>query len=212
MKIELIDYTKDGINKIAMMARATRGVALMRDWSDKQNKDYVKKLIKWKHFGILEHITFTFHVSEISRVLTHQLVRHRIASYLQMSSRHTFQDSSRDYVTPPSIEATKDAKNPKIYNCWRIYNTHMINAHAAARILMRDGNIPMEDARYLMPDGFYTHISMTMNCRELRHFFELRCDKTAQWEIRNLAKELLKICHDKYPVIFEDLFKKYLEK
>ena len=214
MKVELIYYTPDGINTIARLARSTRRNELedipaqpviyidsdYEKW-EKKNENFVKELIKMNHLGILEHIQFTFHLSEVSRCLTHQLVRHRMASYLQMSSRHV--DLSFDsYETPQSI---LDHWNP---NTRRKYNHAMMNARTLYRELVRDG-IPKEDARYIIPDGNHTHISMTANARELRHFFELRCKKDAQWEIQSVAKEMLKICYETYPVLFEDLYKEF---
>ena len=204
MKVKLIDYTKNGIEKIVQCTRATR----LQDFpKDKQNKlsqeKFVKKLISWGHLGVLEHVYFTFFVSDISLVTTHQLVRHRMASYLQQTKRHVFPDKPTNFVTPPSIKNSN--RNVK-----RIYNAHMRNAWQAVRQIMRDGDIPLEDARYLLPVGFTTTITITMNARELRHFFKLRCAKGAQWEIKNLALEMLKICYNIYPSIFEDLYQKYI--
>ena len=198
MKIELISYTPDGENMIANLAKATRMSSLdMKQNNKDNNMKFIKHLIKIGHLGILEHITFTFHVSEISRSLTHQLVRHRIASYLQMSGRHT-KPNEKDYVIPPSMDI-----NTGIYK-------EMVERAYGNYLNLIELGIPVEDARYVLPPAFYTHIAITMNARTLRHFFELRCDEHAQWEIREMAKEMLKICYDKYPVIFEDLKEKYL--
>jgi thymidylate synthase (FAD) len=214
MKVELIDYTENGIRKIAKLARATRKVSLetdeqylrniddLRDIKGKDEK-FVKSLLKVNHLGILEYINFTFHVSEISRALTHQLVRHRIASYLQMSSRHVKPDK-KGYVVPITIGDENAARD--------IYDQATRMAFEHYKVLVEDYNIPIEDARYILPPAFYTHISITMNARELRHFFELRCDKHAQWEIRELSNRMLKICYEKYPIIFEDLYERCKEE
>jgi len=196
MKITLLDYTENGMNKIARMARATRLNSYENGFELDETKDdkFVKRLIRVGHLGILEHISFTFHISEVSRCLTHQLVRHRIASYLQMSNRHA-KPEFRGYVTPISINTIE-------------YKEFMDNAYLLYRDMIADG-LPIEDARYVLPPAFFTHISVTMNCRELLHFFELRCDKAAQWEIRGMALEMLKICYEKYPVIFKDIYDKY---
>ena len=206
MKVELLYYTPENIGMplIARMARSTRLGELeeerprpKNESEAKQNamKDskYIDGLLNVEHDGVLEHITFTFHVSEISRCLTHQLVRHRIASYLQMSSRHVVV-KEHQYVVPPSFR--NDGKILYKYNKnmeaqWNIYKKAI------------DDGIPKEDARYLLPDGFYTHISLTMNCRSLKHLFQLRCAPDAQWEIRDMATRILKICYSKYPVLFE---------
>jgi len=233
MKIELIDYTPDGINKIARLARATRKSQMVDDMPDdnfisdsvpehsneykewiEKNEKFVKTLIKVGHLGILEHINFTFHISEVSRALTHQLVRHRVASYLQMSNRHA-KPKWNDWVTPPSIYEhnkpigkCKDGSDLHV-DAYDLYSNAMIYIYEQYTDLIKSG-IPIEDARYILPPAFYTHISMTMNVRELRHFFELRCDKSAQWEIRDMAKEMLKICYNIYPILFEELYEEYI--
>ena len=200
MKIDLLYYTPNGISLIARMARSTRKNKLSPNNPDEQKDEhFVKQLLKVQHLGILEHINFTFHVSEISRILTHQLVRHRIASYLQMSSRHAIPERD-DFVTPPCFQNNKLNEES--------YVKRMYSAYDAYKESINSG-FPIEDSRYLIPDGYYTHIGITMNCRELIHFFKLRCHKSAQWEIRNLANEMLKICYETYPVIFEDEYKKY---
>lgn len=196
MKVELINYTKQGIFDIALMARATRVNSLeeLKDGPFESDEDFVKELMGYGHMGILEHINFTFHVREISRVTSHQLVRHRIASYLQMSARHT-KPIENHYVMPPSIK-NKD--------CDCEFEVAIIDAFDTYTNLVKKG-VPIEDARYILPPAFFTHISLTMNCRELRHFFKLRCDKHAQWEIREMANLMLDICREKYPILFEDL-------
>ena len=192
MKIELIDYTKEGINKIARLTRATRKNKL-DDKSKLNNKDekFVKGLIKVKHYGTLEHINFTFHISDVSRVLTHQLVRHRLASYLQMSNRHA---KPNGYFLPKSI--------PEIE--YENYSEHMKNSYELYENLIKRG-VSIEDARYVLPPAFFTHITITMNSRTLRHFLELRMNKAAQLEIRELACKLFDIVYDIYPILFEDL-------
>ena len=194
MKVELIDCTEDGIDKIARMGKSTKLNDLPVKWNDKwgTREKFVRSLMNMGHLGILEHITFTFHVSGISRNLTHQLVRHRIASYLQQSNRKVI-PKMQDYIIPSSVKKSivEDKFNESMMNAWSNY-------HEAI-----DSGIPVEDARYLLPSGYFTHIAMTMNARQLLHFFELRCHKSAQWEIREMANKMLKICKEKYPVVFE---------
>ena len=220
MKVELIDYTEDGINKIARIARSTRMNKLeeepeeigeikqiddygpyelvitdeYKEW-EKKNENFVKTLLKVKHDGVMEHINFTFHIHEISRALTHQLVRHRIGfSYLQMSNRHAKPEMG-EFVKPKTID---DEFKHILYNgimdfC---YTTYM---------QLLDYGVPVEDARYVLPPAFFTHISFTCNARSLRNFLKLRLDKTAQWEIRALAQELFDQAHRVYPALFADL-------
>lgn len=201
MEVEIIDYTKNGIDKVARMSRSTRLNKIEEDeFSDfpnnrHANEKFVRALINVEHLGILEHITFTFHVSEISRITSHQLVRHRMASYLQMSSRHA-KPGEQDFVIPNTVKESEKLLQQ--------YNTIMQNAYEDYNWLMNRG-VPIEDARYVLPPAFFTHISMTMNARSLRHFLELRLAREAQWEIRELACKVFDIVYTLYPVVFEDL-------
>lgn len=198
MKVVLVDVTKDGIDKIARMGRSTRLNDIPEKWDAKwgTQEKFVKSLMSVEHLGILEHITFTFHVSEISRNLTHQLVRHRLASYLQQSNRRVIPNIG-NFIIPPTIKEDKEKEKHFVHfmnEAWRHY-----------MFFIDDFKIPIEDARYLLPSGYFTHISITMNARQLRHFFSLRLDKTAQWEIRKLACKMYDIAYEKYQIIFEDL-------
>jgi len=201
MEVKVIDVTKDGIDKIARMGRSTRLNDIPEKWDESwgTQEKFIRSLMKIGHLGILEHITFTFHVSGVSRNLTHQLVRHRLASYLQQSNR-IVKPEQDDFVIPPSIE--KSASFTQHYKEW------MEGQWANYQTLIKLG-VPVEDARYLLPSGYFTHIAITMNARQLLHFFELRCAKPAQWEIREMACIMLEICHKEYPVIFEELWQEY---
>jgi len=210
MKVTLIDYTPNAMHKIAEMARATRKNELdVREFENdlsikiketfNSDDKYVKALIGYGHLGILEHINFTFHVSEISLVTTHQLVRHRLASYLQRSGRHA-KPNVDEWVTPQTIYKDSYTRTLYLLELQRCYNTYTE--------LIENG-VPIEDARYILPPAFYTHISFTMNCRTLIHFLELRLDKSSQWEIRKMATEIFKIVYNIYPIIFESLKDKF---
>ena len=208
VKVKLINYTKDGMHLISSMAKATRQNELDEAWLDNDiykkikltfhsDEAFVKQLIKIGHLGVLEHITFTFHISEISRCCSHQLVRHRIASYLQMSNRHT-KPNREDYVIPTSIRKTKYENVANAY-------ADSINDSYSKYGKLIDMDVPIEDARYVLPPAFFTHISMTMNLRQILHFLELRLTKDAQHEIRELACKIFDICYEKYPVCLESV-------
>ena len=126
--------------------------------------------------------------------MTHQLVRHRMASFSQQSQRYVSMDDA-SYVTPHTIEGNEDAL--------RLYESVMDDIWKAYGKLEEMG-IPAEDARYLLPNGCTTNITITMNARELLHFFSLRCCNRAQWEIREMADQMLRICKEQSPVIFRN--------
>jgi len=197
MKVELIEYTKEAMDKIARQGRSTKLSYFPKKWDDAWGKreNFIKALMKVGHLGILEHVSFTFHVSGISRNLTHQLVRHRLASYLQQSNR-SVQPGRDDFVLPPTIGKT--VHETQHYKEWMQFQWDNYQS-------MIKMGIPVEDARYLLPSGYFTHISITMNARVLRHLFKLRCDKAAQWEIRQMADEMLEQCRKIYPIIFENI-------
>lgn len=160
----------------------------------KKNK-IITSVLKSGHTSVTEHINFTFLIENVSRALTHQLVRHRLASYSQRSGRYTGLDDGENwYVVPPSIN------NPyrvMIYSKWMEFSRQQYN------LLVNDG-VPKEDARYGLPNGQFTNIVATMNCRTLQNFFAHRLCTRAQWEIRSMANEMAKICKEVLPVIFED--------
>jgi len=204
MKVELADCTNyDFYKKLLILTHGTRSNRKEESWHSKKSiEDFTKDLISWGHEGPFEHIKFTFFVSGISRVLTHQLVRHRIASYLQMSNRHS-EPLATAYVIPEPLLNNHKAigmYERMIEQGWDNYKT------------LQDYGVRREDARYVLPPGYFTHILVTMNGRELRHFFQLRCSKDAQDEIRTLAKKMLIICYGKFPAIYEDLYDKYVLK
>ena len=143
----------------------------------------VRNCYKVGHTGILEHATVSFLVKGISRACSHQLVRHRIASYLQESQRYVKYDLSGDdwYVIPPSIDNN-------IYMLAE-YNDRMAADAKAYRDALAYGINP-EDARYLLPNAMKTNVIVTMNVRSLFHFFDLRLGPRAQWEIREIAESM----------------------
>jgi thymidylate synthase (FAD) len=143
---------------------------------------------------VIEHANFSFSVKGISRACSHQLVRHRIASYTQQSQRYvTFKDLN--YVMPPRIAQDAKAK--------AVFEGAMGNASEAYKKLI-DAGIPAEDARYAYPNAATTNIYITMNGRELKHFFRLRCCNRAQWEIHEMADLMLAEAKKVAPIIFED--------
>ena len=165
---------------------------------DKQ-AEFVAKILESGHVSPVEHVSFTFAIEGVSRALTHQLVRHRIASYSQQSQRYV--DASEfEYVLPPAIARIPEAKAR--------FESFMESVGLAYRdlksILERHGRADKakEDARFVLPQAAETRIVATMNCRSLFNFFEHRCCARAQWEIRALADRMLSLCREVLPEVF----------
>ncbi len=161
----------------------------------------VAKVVASGHTSPMEHVTFTFAAEGISRALSHQLVRHRIASYSQQSQRYV-DGSQCNYIIPPAI-----AKNPAALARFEAFMTEVGAAYKDIKELLEaDGraNKANEDARFVLPQAAETRIVYTMNCRALMNFFAHRCCTRAQWEIRALARDMLRICQSVLPVVFQD--------
>jgi thymidylate synthase (FAD) len=157
---------------------------------------FLDKIMSLGHQSVLEHVSFTFGVEGISRACSHQLVRHRLASYSQQSQRYVeFKGDVFPLVVPESISGD-ERRNA-------VFNRAMQAASEAYRELVDDG-VPAEDARFVLPNAAETKIIVTMNARELLHFFELRCCERAQWEIRAMAIEMLRLVKPLAPVVFRD--------
>lgn len=196
MNVKLIGFTPNPEKLPGMAAKLTHSKSKPEDLeksSEKELKNILEYVMKLGHTSVIEHSCFTFAISDVSRSLTHQLVRHRIASYAQQSQRYVNLNEP-NYVTPPEIK--KDKKMEKAYdktmkNIWDEYNK------------LLDLGIPAEDARYVLPNATCTNIIVTMNARSLLNFFELRCCMHAQWEIRQLANKMLKEVQKVAPIIFK---------
>ena len=145
------------------------------------------------HESVLEHAVFTFRVEGISRVTLAQLTRHRLASFSVQSQRYVKLEDP-ELVVPESIRTSVFAAEAE--SSMR----YMLNLYQR----MVEAGIPAEDARYVTPQSVPTSLIVTMNARELRHFFSLRCCNRAQWEIRKLANEMLKLCKKEAPILFEN--------
>ena len=159
----------------------------------------ISALIKSGHESVLEHASATYILTHVSRSLTHQLVRHRLASYSQMSQRYCLENQF-EYVIPKTIKSNPEALEK--------YQELMIQIQKAYDSMTASG-IPKEDARYVLPNAACTQIAVTANFREWRTIFKLRCEKHAQWEIRNLMTEILEDLHRIAPAVFEDLWKEH---
>lgn len=208
MKVVLLSHTPEPERSIALAARLCYSpkspADLDNSMTPKEIDRVLNTIISQGHGSALEHATFTFGIEGISRACTHQLVRHRLASYNQQSQRYVTAKDSGNYVVPPSIEELEEppyfetdlevaaAYERIIEECFFVYN-RLINQ-----------GIPKEDARYVLPNAVCSNIVVTMNVRELLHFFNLRTCNRAQWEIREVAERMLKLCKEVSPKLFKN--------
>lgn len=161
--------------------------------------DFVRKVLESGHDSPVEHASFTFAVAGISRACSHQIVRHRIASYSQQSQRYV-DASSMDYVLPPAIASIPEARER-----FEAFMAEVGHAYRDLKdILEAHGrkDKAKEDARFVLPQAAETRMVISMNCRALLHFFNLRCCMRAQWEVRALAGAMLALCRAELPAIF----------
>lgn len=161
---------------------------------------FLQARIREGHESIIEHASVTFEISGISRACSHQLVRHRLASYSQESQRYVDM-SAPEFVVPPTV-----ADNPTALAAWDEFMVQVSNTYHRLREL----GVRKEDARFVLPNATTTRIIATMNLRSLRHFFSVRCDKAAQWEIRSLAVEMLRQVYTLAPSVFSDLHDRFV--
>ena len=199
MHVELLYHTPDPERAIATAARlcyAPVGAAeLMETMPEERVRSVLSTIMGSGHFSTLEHASYTFAVDGVSRALTHQLVRHRIASFNQQSQRYVRFSDGVATVKPESVAESEEAS--------AVFD-QAIDAAVEAYGKLLDAGVPAEDARYLLPNAAETKIVITMNVRELLHFFSLRCCNRAQWEIREMAWKMLELARPTAPYIFAD--------
>ena len=197
MNVKLIGFTPNPEKLPAMAAKLTHSKTKPEDLdksSEKELNAILKYVMKLGHTSVVEHTCFTFAISDVSRSLTHQLVRHRIASYAQQSQRYVNLNEP-NYVIPPKIAKNKKMKrafDETMQSIWDQYNK------------LLELGIPAEDSRYILPNATCTNIIVSMNARSLLNFFELRCCLHAQWEIRKLANKMLREVKKVAPIIFKN--------
>jgi len=206
-RVELLAHTPEPLSLVYAAFRQCYHAGFVADmWpsllsgeiSRKKQAELIHTVLESGHTSPVEHVSFTFALSGVSRALTHQLVRHRIASYSQQSQRYV--DSSHfDYIMPPAVAARPAARER--------FESLMDEVGAAYRelkeMLEESGHTKSrEDARFVLPQAAATSLVLTMNCRSLFNFFEHRCCTRAQWEIRGVALRMLDICREVLPELF----------
>ena len=199
MHVELLYHTPDPERAVATAARlcyAPIGASeLMESLTDEGIRKVLTTILKSGHHSTLEHASYTFAIDGVSRALTHQLVRHRLASFNQQSQRYVKFTDGLDVVKPASIAENEEAN--------ALFDEMVAKTVEAYQAFLAAG-VPAEDARYILPNAAESKIVVTMNIRELRHFFNLRCCNRAQWEIRELAWKMLELARPTAPFIFAD--------
>ena len=197
MQVELLYHTPDPERAIATAARlcyAPVGASeLMETMPEDRVRSVLSTILESGHYSTLEHASYTFAIDGVSRALTHQLVRHRIASFNQQSQRYVKFKDGIDVVKPATIAA-----DPELSATF----DEAIDAAVDAYKKLLDAGVPAEDARYLLPNAAESKIVVTMNVRELLHFFSLRCCNRAQWEIREMAHRMLELARPTAPFVF----------
>ena len=197
MQVELLYHTPDPERAVATAARlcyAPVGASeLMETLTDEQIHHVLSTVLASGHLSTLEHASYTFAIDGVSRAMTHQLVRHRLASYNQQSQRYVTFSDEPEFVCPQSVV---DAGAKDLFD-------DAVNAAFASYRKLVEAGVPAEDARYLLPNACESKIVVTMNIRELLHFFSLRCCNRAQWEIRAVACRMLELVRPTAPFIFK---------
>lgn len=208
MRVTLVAYTPNP-DQVCDMAARTCTSSECPELSTAVNKTRaLEHALESGHESVAEHVSFTFQVEGVSRVTEIQLVRHRLASYSIQSGRYCMRGPT-NYVFPKSIADAVENElmngggwSPKggLQDAIRCYERSLKDVTERMRKL----GVPEEDIRYLYPQGLKTSIVVTMNARELRHFFEERCCVRAQWEIRELAERMLEEVRAVSSTLFED--------
>lgn len=220
MKVKLLNYTPQAEDLIAKSAKLCYSAVGVDEISEKLTEEstnsFLEMLTSISHHSPLEHVSFTFAIEGVSRVLTHQLVRHRLASYSQQSQRYVQLDNF-EYIIPPSIEKNPEAKKlfEETMEQDRLAYIKLVELleEEHTQDFIEQGLSPqearkkaekrsIEDARYVFPNACETKIVLTMNARTLLHFFQVRTCQRAQWEIRDMAIEMLRQVKQVAPILF----------
>ena len=222
MNVTLITHTGEPEKIIAAAAKLCYSASDIGDLLDGLDEDkstkFVEMLSNIGHQSPIEHVTFTFGIEGVSRAFLAQMTRHRIASFSVQSQRYV-KVTDFKFVTPPEIEKIPEAKECYIdamknsittYNKLadilekKHYNTFIDNGLDEKSAKIKAQKTAIEDARFILPNSSETKMIVTMNARSLMNFFNIRCCNRAQWEIKAVADEMLKICYNIAPTLFKN--------
>ena len=214
IKVTLLTYTPEPEKVIAAAAKlcySHSDAATLYDGLDEdKTTSFLERLTNLGHASPTEHATFTFAIDGISRACSHQLVRHRLASYSQQSQRYVKMDNSYEYVVPPAVMRNTELLDWYLDKMESYYDDYTVLQEELQGYYMDDGldraiaeKKANEDARYLLPNAAETKIVVSMNARELLHFFNVRCCNRSQWEIREVADQMLRLVKPIAPTLFK---------
>ncbi|MBR5345785.1 MAG: FAD-dependent thymidylate synthase [Clostridia bacterium] len=202
--VTLIRHTLSPEELVALSARLCYSRATVDDLSQRvaaaDQSAFVERIMGMGHESVLEHASFTFAMEGVSRVLLAQLTRHRLASFSVQSQRYVSYAGGFNYILPPQIEALGEEAVAE-------YDRQMAEMHRwyiGWQEKLQKGEGGNEDARFVLPGACETRLIVTMNVRELRHFFSLRMCARAQWEIRAVATQMHRMCLEIAPMLFAD--------
>ena len=202
LKVILLRHTLSPEETVALAAKLCYSRSTIADLneriSSKDQSEFISKLMDMGHESVLEHASFTFGVEGVSRVLLAQLTRHRIASFSVQSQRYVSYETGFGYIIPESIIALGEDAVERFHSQMQTVE----GWYTDWQKLLGKGEKSNEDARFVLPNACETRIMVTMNVRELRHFFSLRMCNRAQWEIRNMAEEMFRLCFETAPALF----------
>jgi thymidylate synthase (FAD) len=199
-RVELIRHTLDGEGVVALAAKLCYAGgdldSLLQKITVNDQREFIRKLRSMGHESVLEHVSYTFLIEGVSRSLLAQITRHRIASFSVQSQRYVSYAKGFNYIVPPTVKAL----GPKAEGEYARQMAQMQSWYEGWQEKLGAN----EDARFVLPNACETRMVVTMNARELRHFFALRMCERAQWEIRSLAGRMLECCMEQTPELFED--------
>ena len=204
MKVILLRHTLLPEETISLAAKLCYSKSSISDLKEKISRkdqsEFIEKLMDMGHESVLEHASFTFGVEGVSRVLLAQLTRHRIASFSVQSQRYVSYENGFGYIIPESICALGE----EAVQTYREQMDTIESWYRSWQKMLGAGEKSNEDARFVLPNACETRIMVTMNVRELRHFFSLRMCNRAQWEIRKMAEEMFRLCYETAPALFQN--------
>ncbi len=191
-EVELLAITPDAEKLIEL---AGRTCYLSHDRSQPgSEKKFIGMLVRHGHLSVLEHAYATFRVKGGSRAFTHQIVRHRLASFSQQSQRYV-SEKGFDYVEPPTV-----LHNPEAHKRYQELMEQIREVYGE----LQDLGIPKQDARFVLPNAVTSEIVISANLREWRHIIRVRCEPPAQWEIRTICIKILQLLQEAVPSVFSD--------